>query len=46
MNTGDDCVGVVWMKGLDTDMLRWCLQRYKVVVESRCNGVTFELYDP
>ena len=44
MNIGDDCVGVVWAKGLDTDMLRWLLRRYEVVVESRCNGVAYELY--
>lgn len=45
MNIGDDCVGVVWMNELDMDMMRWLLRRYEVIVESRCNSVTFELYD-
>lgn len=45
MNIGNDCVCVVWMKELDMDMMRWLLQMYEVVVESRYNGVTYELYN-
>jgi hypothetical protein len=44
MNIGDDCVGVVWAKGLDTDMLRWLLRRYEVIVENKGGNITYELY--
>lgn len=44
MNIGNNCVGVVRMKELDTDMLRWLAQRYDVIVESKGEDVAYELY--
>lgn len=44
MNIGNDCVGMVRMKELDTDMLRWLTQRYEVIVESKGEDITYELY--
>lgn len=44
MNIGNNCVGVVRMKELDTDMLRWLAQRYEVIVESKGEDITYELY--
>ena len=33
------------MKELDTDILRWLTQRYEVIVESKEEDITYELYD-